>query len=397
MAKVWTPALAIMVFLAVVGMNVRAEDPPAAKGGPPPKGAPFGGPQFCPPIEVPPPSATPFIGPPELLNAFQEYDCPPVRPVCYFGIGTLALSRGSLGNGVIAVRDPGINIPGIPSNVDTGNLPPASAPPAVRFNAVPKQYQFGVQGTVGWQYGAHAIEFSGFYIPRQTAAGTVTLPGSLDAGFANSPPPLGFLGDNFLWLQADQIRVQLQNQIANAELNYRWQQCRWLEWILGVRYLDLREQLGITTDDDGIVAQPHDILRVATVQAITHSRIAGAQFGFQTQHYLVPPVAVGLTNKYMVGNNFYSVSNSLFRGDGFQGPSASRSGSQIGGLIELDAYVMLWLNSHIRLRAGYMALWLLNVPEVQRQINFNPAIPGTMSNNGNIFYHGPRFEVQIAF
>src|SRR5206468_12753128 len=77
----------------------------------------------------------------------------------------------------------------------------------------------------------------------------------LDLFFVN--PPVGFEGDNGMWLQADRVRTSFTTAMANTELNYRY----WnkavveAELILGVRYIDLQEKLRIYTGDDGITVQ----------------------------------------------------------------------------------------------------------------------------------------------
>src|SRR5438132_519534 len=84
---------------------------------------------------------------------------------------------------------------------------PAAAGTAVSFTDANPHYSWGVRGHVGWGYGPHAVELSGFYLGNQTATLTHDERGRLDLPFANFPPPFGFTGNNLLWLQADRVQV----------------------------------------------------------------------------------------------------------------------------------------------------------------------------------------------
>jgi hypothetical protein len=269
---------------------------------------------------------------------------------------------------------------------------------AARFNSVPRDYHWGAQGTLGYQNGPHAIELHGWYISEQSNTFSITRAGQLDLPFANFPTPLGFEGNNFLWLQADQVTVELQTRLANAELNYRYLPIPQFECIFGVRYIDLNEVFGITTDDDVVVAQPPDPFRRATYQVETNNQFVGGQIGFEAQTFVAEKLSFGITNKNMVGPNFFDVENRLIRGDGFERTPGFRDGSQISGLVELDLFMTIWFNPRCRLRAGYQAMWLFNVIEASEQVNFDPALNlGTIDDSGSIFYHGPRIEFQFAF
>ena len=61
-----------------------------------------------------------------------------------------------------------------------------------------------------------ALELSGYYIPQDSSTHTFTNPRRLDSFFIN--PPVGFEGNNFLWLQADQMRTELRTTLANGDV-----------------------------------------------------------------------------------------------------------------------------------------------------------------------------------
>ncbi len=330
----------------------------------------------------------------DVANAWDP-GCPqPSRLIGYFGAGAIALQRNSLGNGIIAT---GNSVPG--PNPDTGILPPPNALPAVRFNNAGNDYQWGVQGTIGVQKGPWAFEFTGFYIPEQEEFGAVESPGNIDVFFASQPPPLGFVGNNFLWLQADIVQVKLETQFGNAEFNVRKLIFPGIELIGGVRYVDLRETFSIFTDDDGLVLPRPDPLRQATYQTRAENRVYGGQMGYALDYYLVPQVGLEMVNKYMVGYNDYELENRLFRGDGFMSrPTGTRSGDNISGMIDLAFFLNIQFTENCRLRGGYQLHWLINVPVAHQQVDFNVNnLLGTGKDDGNILYHGPSVEFLLAF
>jgi hypothetical protein len=333
-------------------------------------------------------------------NAFVEpcEDCGP-GPQWFLGVGPIAWQRQRLGNGVIAVTEDGT---GTGFNPDSGDNPPGTSPVAADFGSVPTDFHWGVQVTAARRLGCHILEFHGFYQSWQEDALSVTSPGRLSLPFSAFPPPQGFTGTNFLWSQADQVVVRYGNQVASAEANLRTVLGPYVECICGVRYFDVREEFSIFTDDDGVTSArlrvPPDPLRMATYGVQTINRIAGPQIGLEAEKWLVPGFAVGLTSKNMVGVNFLEVSQELVRGDGFRGPSGSRSETDWAGVFELGAYFTWELNNHIRLRAGYNALWVVNVPEAQAQVDFDPNVAGgRRDDNGSIFFHGPSLELRLAF
>ncbi|MCI0457067.1 MAG: hypothetical protein L0Z62_08815, partial [Gemmataceae bacterium] len=191
---------------------------------------PLGGPEFCPPggSHAPDsPLSLPNDGSP---NAFGGEDSPESRgPVCYVTIGWMALTRERLGHGPIAYLDPGTTIPGVPFNTDTGNGVSPNAPVALDFKDIHMNLNPGVRATVGYRDGDHAIEASGFYLFQTDSPAIAGIPGRLDLLFAAFPSPIGFQGNNFLWLQADQVRATVETTLASAEVNYRWNHYRGLE------------------------------------------------------------------------------------------------------------------------------------------------------------------------
>jgi hypothetical protein len=383
--------------------------PPQGGGGPPmspPAFAsdptPLPGPQFCPPgggeKEPDSPFSLPNDGSP---NAFSDGD-PAVVPGSgvFVNIGWMALQRQSLDNSPLVFKDPGFFAPGIPVNVDSGINPigKGNAPPGFGTQDTHPNWNNGIRASVIWREGYNAFELAGFYLFQTSRGSSVAAPGQLDLPFNNFPTPIGFQGDNFLWLQADRVMTTLQTSLASGEGNYRLLVAPGFEWLIGVRYLDLRERFSILTDDDGLTVKPLNPALIATVSAVTHNRILAPQLGFEYERALVFWLTLGLTGKAAWGVNFLDVQNSLTRGDGKEGPGASNSATTFSHLYEIAAWGTLSITQQWRVKAGYSALWVVNIPEAAQQINFNLGAPGGhRSNTGSILWHGPMVEMQFAF
>ncbi len=366
---------------------------------------PMPGPQFCPPGGAEPP-ASPFSLPNDgSPNAFScDQDCACEHPGCYLSIGWMALLRQPTGNGVLAVRDPGVNIPGIPPNVDSGLFPPQSAPQLLGFNDITPRWLNGIRAFLTYREDGHAFEIGGFYMFQQVNSAVAIAPGRLDLPFANFPLPIGFQGDNNLWLQADQVRAALQTQLASAEANYRTSYCRGFEWIFGVRYLFLQERFSVTTDDDSIVDRQAgrrvNLTEIATVSARTSNNIVAPQLGFEWEKPLVSWLTVGMTGKGAWGANFLTIDSGLQRFDSFPGPSFRHTSVIFSQIYELSAWGTIFLTEQCRLKAGYMALWVTGVPQAQQQFSFdlgNPGLNVGANNHSSVLFHGPMVELQFAF
>lgn len=355
----------------------------------------FQGPTFCGPAPgTPPPRyVVPFKEPRPVPNAFScsppPSDCP--KGMWYCSIGSLAYQRQRHNGGAIAVLDPG--------TVDTGIRPPATAPTAVDFGLQSTPFNWGVQAVVGYRLDDYeGIEVSGYFLPEQLKTEGTIRPGQLDLPFANFAPPVGFAGNNFLWLQADRVIVTNGFEMGSLEVNYRYTWLPEVEIITGLRGFYLSEMFSILTDDDSVTTRVVDPFRVADYRTGTINRIVGVNLGFDWQTQFLPGAGMGFTAKGLLGADFARVNHVLRRGDGFQGPSGSRNDIRFASVIELALYSQFWLNSHIQLRAGYHVLAVLNVPTASEQISFNPNQPlGRIANDDHMIFHGPLIEVWFAF
>jgi hypothetical protein len=315
-------------------------------------------------------------------------------PGFYFGIGTRGLMRGGFGHRPLAFLDP--------QNLDSGLIPSnvlVTAPLLLDQKSLGATLAFGPQITIGCRTCDYlAFEVTGFYLPETTKGHGYAKAGRLDLPFFN--PPLGFEGDNGLWLQADRVILMNQSTMGSAEANLRCQPIPGygLEWLFGVRCVDLRERFGILTDDDGLTVVPVDPTRIATYSIMAHNRIAGPQLGVDWEVPMASWLAVGMYAKGTAGANFIDVDVSLTRQDGFAGPGGHRSTIRVSEVAEVAMYIDWVPADRIRFRAGYTAMWLLNVAVASDQVDFDLShTVGHQSNNGSIFYHGPTLEVHFSF
>jgi hypothetical protein len=364
-------------------------------GGPPPAPAPNLVPGPLNPAEAPPGPCNDLSLPADHASAFQCENFPP-ECAFYVNVGAMALQRQQLGAGAVALVDNGS------MGLDTGLPGMDNALLAQRFKDVVPGMNWGLRGTVGWLFGDRAIELSGFTIFQRAASQEVDAPGLLNLFFTN--PPLGFEGDNGLWLQADRVITTFQSRLSNAELNYRcWDTgIRGFEFIAGVRYMDQQEKLSIFTDDDGLVLQGQglhdDPKRAATYSVATRNHIVAPQLGIDYGAPLLRWLSFGFDGKAGIGPNWVNTNIALDRGDGFHGFNVHHNHVGVSEVFEVGGFLDFHLMERLRLRGGYQAFWLTNIATSQDQVDFNLANTGGRKNyTGSTFYHGPMVELQFLF
>jgi hypothetical protein len=341
--------------------------------------------------------------PADLPNAWE---CGGSKNGCavYFGLGYMGLQRQRLGHVEAAVLDSAAG------GIDTGDPPPRNAPQALTYNDIDMRLTNGVRTTLGLHWGNEAIEASGFYLGESNSAKLIASHGAFDTFFnVNGAPssavfPLGFEGDNGMWLQADVIRLSLQTALGSGEVNYR-------VWFgpesdfsasIGVRYLDIYERFSFYTGDDDVTVRdinnnPDPTLE-ATYAVTTHNRILAPQLGFEWNRPIGCWFAFTMDFKGAWGANFLDVNTILKRGDGFVGFTGHRSQTIFSHLYELGFFLNFRLMDNARIKAGYDMLWAVDVAEATGQLNFNLADTAPHTNNhGSIFYGGPVVELQLVF
>jgi hypothetical protein len=313
----------------------------------------------------------------------------------FASFGAVGLMRQKLGHQLVAVQDP--------QNLDTGAPPQGNRPTIQDLNDIGTTFQYGPKGSVGYLWQNCAVELAGFWIPNTSQSTDLVMPGRIDLPFRN--PPLGFEGNNGLWLQADRVNSQFTSGLWGGELNFRYTNAGIgeSELILGVRYLDLGESVRIFTGDDDVThpdpfGNP-DPTRQAFYQVNARNRIVAPQIGFECAFPCGHLVTFGAIGKAAVGADFTEVRAILTRGDGLVGFDARRTHTiPLTQIYELGAYADFNILERLRLRLGYNAMFVVDIAAAQDQINFDLSAPlGTVNNHGNAFYHGPVAELQFLF
>lgn len=312
----------------------------------------------------------------------------------YGGVGYLGLMRGKLDHSSLAVQD---NVSG---GVDTGNAF-FGGPTLVDANDINPRLGSGFSAMIGKQWGEHAVELSGFYIGQQTSFKQLEDQGSINVGFSN--PPLGFEGNNGMFLQGDVFRATLTDQLGSAELNYRrWNWgCPYVSTTCGIRFLDILERFNQYMGDDDLTVlningQP-DRTRQATYYASAHNRIVAPQLGIDFNYPLGMWLAFDFSAKGAWGVNFLETDIELQRGDGLIGRQGGHSQTVFSQLYEMGVNMDVFITPHTRIRAGYNLLWALDVGTATDQVNYDLAKSTSGDHNGNIFFHGPSVQFQWAY
>ena len=317
---------------------------------------------------------------------------------CYFHIGGVSLDRENFGHKLFAVADP--------TGIDTGIFP-VGAPPLIDLHDTGSHAQWGVTATAGYIWGSEAIEVTALYLFQHTVGATVVDPGRIDSFFFN--PPLGFEGDNGMWLQADRMTNDFTSTLLSGEVNYRLSDVALNDFdlILGARYVNFRDKFTNFTDDDGITFPLANGLPDPTRQALyrsqTLNQMVGPQIGVEYDtmiwKYCYPNISAGFTAKAAYAVDFARTEHSLVRGDGFPGFSVQNNTiNASSGIFEAGGFVEVHVTEKCRLRGGYNIIWLTGVKLAQDQIDFNLANPqGNDDRHGNVYFAGPTLELQFLF
>jgi hypothetical protein len=408
MAKWWLGMVLLAIGIAAIPAPAQSPYMPPGSQSMMPEPVPLAiAPQT--PMMAQPSGGSPAAGAPDSPNSLNgdtpnawSEDIPSDPPAIYVGLGYLYMQRSRLEHAAVGVVDTASG------GVDTGLPPQPGFPSFGDFHDIDPRFGSGVRATIGYHCDTHAWEASGFYLAQSTSSRVYANPGSLDVpfnvngSFANFP--LGFEGDNGLWLQADVVAIRLQTALGSAEFNYRW----WLgtdsnfSYSLGVRYLDVYDKFSIYTGDDDLTVRdangnPNPITE-ATYSVTAHNRVAAPQLGIEWNKAICTWLAFSFTAKGAWGVDFYDIDTHLRRGDGFEGFHGSRNDTQFAHAYELGAFLDFRLMENMRLRTGYNLLWIVNVAEGAEIVDFNLANQqGSNHTHGDLFFHGPSVELSILF
>ncbi len=313
----------------------------------------------------------------------------------YVDAGAVGWLRQKLGNGTPLVF-------GDPSNLKNGLAGGNNLPTLQNLDDIGMNWNIGPQLTLGYLWQNQQLEVTGWWIPSNHNDVFTQMPGQLDLPFHD--PPLGFEGDNGMFTHADQVVTTFKSNTWNAEINYRYTDAAILDaqLILGVRYLDLYESLGVFVGDDDLTfptATGPDPTRQATYQIQTHNRLIAPQVGFEWGHTFTPYFTLGVNAKAACGVNLAEIHTTLTRGDGLVGIDAKRNEVvPFAGIYEAGAFLDFNILERLRLRVGYSGMFLVNVAPASDQIDFDLAHPlGHNDIHSTIFYHGPMAQLQFLF
>ena len=409
----WWIGVALLAGL-MAGVPARAQNPYLPNSGNPavmPDPVPT---YSMPPATMPPlpspggpagPAAacdSPLSLPADTPTAWDEVE--PAEPACYFGIGWLAMQRHRLERAPVAVLD------NFSNGIDTGTVPPTFPRPTLvgDLHDIDPRLNQGLRLTLGYHWCDYAIEASGFYLAQSSNTRVYANPGRLDVPFNINGRtdifPLGFEGDNGMWLQDDIVSTRLQTSLASGEVNFRY----WIwkgssfNWLVGVRYLNDYERFTYYVGDDDLTVrnlngQP-DPTRQASYITTTNNHLVAGQLGLDWSKPICCWLAFSLTAKGAWGENFVDFDTRLKRGDGFIGFDNHTSKTPFSHLYELGAFLNFRLMDNAQLRAGYNLLWVIDVAEAAEQYDYNLANRlGRQNDHGDIFYHGPSVELMLLF
>jgi hypothetical protein len=339
--------------------------------------------------------------PSNLPNAWDEKCAEPCA--VYMSVGYMAMMRQRPENQVAAVFDQ------LGGGFDSGAQTPPNSPIALNYHDIDPRMNHGVRAMIGYHWDTCAIEASGFYLAQSSSSRVAAVPNGLDTFFNVNGDvttfPLGFEGNNGMWLQADVMRLNLKTALASGEVNWRWWlgECSNFSWSLGVRYLDLYERFSFYTGDDdltviGANGLP-DPTREATYSTTAHNHILAPQLGLEWNQACCCWLAFTLKAKGAWGINFLDVDTTLFRGDDFTAFHGHRTEYTFSMVYEAGLFFDISLWERGRLRVGYDVLWAVDVADAINQLNFNLADTAALggNNHDSIFYHGPVVELHILF
>ncbi len=274
--------------------------------------------------------------------------------------------------------------------------------PVMTTHDVDPSYNWGGRVTFGYLYDDAAIELTGFYIPNQETSVTVNDPGRLTMPFINSPAGFtGPSGTGFL-SHPDSTTLNLQTNLGDAELNYRWWSRAFtgVEGIVGLRYVNLQERAEITGADlqsGAVVGLPVNALS-ATYLARANNNMMMVQSGFEWNLPLWDCLSFGVIGKAAFGADYVTATDRLTNGFGNVGAIGTSNAWTWSSVYEVDAFFDLVQFEKMRIRLGYTAMFALHIAEGFQQVNFNLASQsGSVRDTGSIFFHGPLLEVQFFF
>ena len=247
---------------------------------------------------------------------------------------------------------------------------------------------FGVRTCDRW-----AWEFGYFSVFDQNADESVELADELAL-----PGDLGLATNNFYF--ADEVSVHYTSQINNAEVNRVCcccscdspSCCRSVEWLYGLRYLNLNEEFAIVSTDlqEG----------TSTYEVHTNNNLFGAQLGSRVRHCRGRWSWEGTGKVGIFGNAAEQHSDPIVDFPAFVvRPRRSESGGDIAFVGDLNLTGIYHLDDVWGIRLGYNLIWIEGVALAPDQLDFTntPTSGSEISTDGGVFLHGVNIGLEARW
>ena len=185
------------------------------------------------------------------------------------------------------------------------------------------------------------------------------------------------------------VSAGFSSTLTNMEGNLTWQAHRYLALLAGVRYMSVKDDLGMHFDTG---------LNLADVKAASRNNLWGGQLGAQGRvPVLTPDLLVGATVKGAYLHNSAKNNFNLTQQVGSAFYASNRDGRNTWAF-ELGADIRYNIFSLVAVSAGYQGLWIGRVAQVTDQINrFNLLSGGGAVGARSVWFHGPRVAIVIRF
>jgi hypothetical protein len=187
-----------------------------------------------------------------------------------------------------------------------------------------------------------------------------------------------------------EINASYNSELHSAELNARRQVRNWLQFLVGVRYLELNEQSLTITQDIG------PGLNLATTDNSAVNRLWGAQLGADALLLQRNRFSVEGIMKAGIFANSASNSTSISQPTGpFFNSAAQTDHTAFVG--EVGVTGLYQFTSCLSVRASYQMLWLEGTALASDQISVSDPANGvaTVDTGGSLFYHGVFVGLQL--
>jgi len=185
------------------------------------------------------------------------------------------------------------------------------------------------------------------------------------------------------------VSAGFSSTLTNMEGNLTWQAHRYHALLAGVRYMSVKDDLGMHFDTG---------LNLADVKAASRNNLWGGQLGAQGRvPVLTPDLLVGATVKGAYLHNSAKNNFNLTQQVGSAFYASNRDGRNTWAF-ELGADIRYNIFSLVAVSAGYQGLWIGRVAQVTDQINrFNLLSGGGAVGARSVWFHGPRVAIVIRF